>query len=49
MYGPITPHTAPYWMPPIPKEDEEAMLEEEAKMLGEELECIKRRLEELKK
>jgi hypothetical protein len=49
IYGPITPYTAPYWMPPISKEDEIAMLEDEAKILEQELEFIRKRLEELKK
>ena len=45
-----------WWMPPyawgwapIPKEDEIAMLEEQARILERELESIRKRLEELKK
>jgi len=34
---------------PIPKEDEIAMLEEQARILERELESIRKRLEELKK
>jgi hypothetical protein len=45
MYGPMTP----YGMPPQSKDDEIAMLEEEAKMAEQELERIRKRLEELKK
>jgi hypothetical protein len=42
------PHYAWPWMP-IPKEDEIAMLEEQARIFERELENIKKRLEELKK
>ncbi len=43
-----------WWMPPfawpsIPKEDEIAMLEEQAGILERELESIRKRLDELKK
>lgn len=43
MYGPITPYA------PIPKEQEKAMLEDQAKQLEQTLEHIRKRLEELKK
>ena len=49
MYRPTVPYPMPYWMPPLSKEEEIAMLEDEAKMLEQELERIKKRLEELKK
>ena len=45
MQGSITP----YWMPPMSKEDEIAMLQDEAKILEQELDAIRKRLEELKK
>ncbi len=44
IYGPI----APYWPPALSKEQELAMLEEEARLLEEGLTQIRRRLEELK-
>ena len=43
----IPPFAWPW--PPIPKEDEMAMLEDQARILERELESIKQRLEELKK
>jgi len=43
IYGPLTPYAA------IPKEQETAMLENQAKLLEEALEQIRKRLEELKK
>ena len=43
IYGPITPYTA------IPKEQEIAMLENQAEWLEQMLEQIRKRLEELKK
>ncbi|MCP8310971.1 MAG: DUF5320 domain-containing protein [Candidatus Methylarchaceae archaeon HK02M1] len=46
IYGSMTPYSG---MPPVPKEDEIAMLEDEAEMLEQELERIKKRLEELRK
>lgn len=49
IYRAILPHPAPYWIPPLPKEEEIAILEEVARMLEQELERIKKRLEELKK
>ncbi|MGB9717554.1 MAG: DUF5320 domain-containing protein [Thermoproteota archaeon] len=45
IYGPITP----YWMPPMSREDEIAMLQEEARILEQELDAIRKRLEELGK
>lgn len=45
IYEPATP----YWMPPLSKEVEIAMLEGAVKMLEEELERVRKRLEELKK
>ena len=44
IYGPITP-----WMLPMSREDEIAMLQEEARMLEQELDAIRKRLEELRK
>jgi len=49
MYGQITPSTAPYGAPLPSKEEEIAMLEEQAKLLEQETNLIKRRLEELRK
>ncbi|MGQ9781795.1 MAG: DUF5320 domain-containing protein [Nitrososphaeria archaeon] len=49
IYGPITPYTTPYWAPPIPKEYQITMLEDEAKILERQLELIRKRLEELRK
>ncbi|MGQ9718515.1 MAG: DUF5320 domain-containing protein [Nitrososphaerales archaeon] len=49
MYRSITQYTTPYWMPPMSKEDEIAMLEDEVKMQEQRLESIRKRLEELKK
>jgi hypothetical protein len=49
MLVPLVP--APYWSP-FPhwsREEEEAMLEDQAQMLEEQLTLIKKRLEELKK
>jgi len=42
---------SPYWspFPPLTREEEEALLEAQAKMLEEQLVQIKKRLEELKK
>jgi len=54
MYGPITPYTttpytAPYWgTPTITKEQEIAMLEDQAKIFERELEQIRKRLKEFK-
>ncbi|MGQ9514489.1 MAG: DUF5320 domain-containing protein [Thermoproteota archaeon] len=48
IYGPISPYYRPM-TPPISKEEEVAMLEQEAKFLELELAQIKKRLEELKK
>jgi len=45
IYGPIIP----YWVPPMSKEDEIAMLQEEARILEQELDAIRKRLEELGK
>ena len=47
IYGPITPWG--WFTPTVSKEEEIAMLEDQAKMLEKELEDIRRRLEELKK
>jgi predicted nuclease with TOPRIM domain len=47
MYGPVTPHYGPMAYS-MSKEDEIAMLEEEAKFLEEELTRVKKRLDELK-
>ena len=44
---PVAP--APVGMPAMPKEQEIAALESQAKMLGDQIELIKKRLEELKK
>lgn len=49
IHGPLTPYAEPYWVPPMSKEGEIAMLEEEEKMLGQELTRIRKRLEELGK
>ena len=43
------PTTPPIGVPAMPKEQEIAMLESQAKMLGDQLEQLKRRLEELRK
>ncbi|RLG92787.1 MAG: hypothetical protein DRO36_00065 [Candidatus Hecatellales archaeon] len=48
IYGPITPWSFP-GAPTLTREDEIAMLEEQAKALERELEDTRRRLEELKK
>ena len=44
-------HTAPYWSPfqSFTKEEEEALLKDQAKIMEEQLAQIKKRLEELKK
>ena len=44
-------YPAPYWSPfqPWSKEEEEAVLKDQAKMLEDQLSQIKKRLEELKK
>jgi len=47
MYGPVTPYYGPMAYP-MSKEDEIAMLEEEAKFLEQELTRVKKRLDELK-
>ena len=47
MYGPVTPYYSPMAYS-MSKEDEIAMLEEEAKFLEEELTRVKKRLDELK-
>ena len=43
--------SGPYWspFPPLTREEEEALLEDQAKMLEDQLVQIKKRLEELKK
>jgi len=46
-YWPAVPYAWPW--PPIPKEQEIAMLEDQARMLERELDSIRSRLEELKK
>jgi len=43
MYGPVTPYTT------IPKEQEIAMLEDQARLLEQAIERIEKRLSELKK
>jgi len=43
----MTPYTWPW--APLPKDQETAMLEEQARILETELDGIKKRLEELKK
>lgn len=48
IYGSISPWTAPYGMPAIPKEQEIAMLEDEVKLLEQQLQEAKRRLKELR-
>jgi len=44
----MTPWTAPYDMPALPKEQEIATLEDEVKFLGQQLQEAKRMLEELR-
>ena len=48
MHGSITPWTAPYDMPSLPKGQEIATLEDEVKFLEQQLQEAKRRLEELR-
>lgn len=47
IYGPIMPWS--FVFPTLTREDEIAMLEDQAKILEKELEDVRRRLEELKK
>ena len=50
LYGPMSPYGTPYWWnPTMTKEQEVAMLEDQASALERELEEVKRRIEELKK
>ena len=50
MYGPMSPHGAPYWgAPSMTKEQEVEMLEDQAGALERELEEVKKRIQELKK
>jgi hypothetical protein len=49
MYGPTLPWMTPYGVPALPREQEIAMLEDQAKFLEEQLTEIRKRIEELKK
>jgi len=49
MYGQMTPYAAPYGVPPLSKEEEISMLEEQIRLLENETNAIKKRLEELRK
>lgn len=49
VYGPTLPWMTPYGVPALPREQEIAMLEDQAKFLEEQLTEIRKRIEELKK